>query len=117
MTVYAEYIDGLDEAAAIVVAGWRRRAEELAGVVTEATSYGMPALKYRGRPLVSVVATKAGFSIFPFSADAVAAVLPHLEGFAATKGGVKFTAERPLPVAAFDAMIAARKAEIDAALD
>lgn len=76
----------------------------------------MPALRYRGRPLVSVMASKAGYSIFPFSAEVVASVVPTLDGYASTKGGIKFTAAKPLPVAAFDRLVTERKAEIDAAL-
>jgi uncharacterized protein YdhG (YjbR/CyaY superfamily) len=113
---YTEYIHSLDEDAATTVMGWRLRAQELVGHVEEGMSYGMPALRYRGRPLVSVVATKAGYSIFPFSADVVASVLPDLDGFATTKGGVKFTAEQRLPVPVFDRMVKERQAEIDAAL-
>lgn len=114
---YTHYIHGLDEDAGSLVMGYRLRAQEQIDGVEEGTSYGMPALRYRGRPLVSVVATKAGFSIFPFSADVVAAVLPDLPGFASTKGGIKFTREQQLPVREFDRMLALRKAEIDAALD
>lgn len=113
---YTEYIHGLDEDAATTVGGWRLRAQELVPDVKEGESYGLPALLYRGRPLVSITATKAGYSIYPFSADVVASVLPSLEGFAATKGGIKFTAAKPLPVAAFDATVKQRQAEIDAAL-
>jgi uncharacterized protein YdhG (YjbR/CyaY superfamily) len=113
---YTEYIHSLDEDAATTVMGWRLRAQELVGKVDEGMSYGMPALRYRGRPLVSVVATKAGFSIFPFSEAVVAAVLPDVDGYAATKGGVKFTAAKPLPVAVFDRMVKQRQAEIDAAV-
>lgn len=113
---YTEYIHGLDEDAATTVGGWRLRAQELVPDVKEGESYGLPALVYRGRPLVSITATKAGYSIYPFSADVVASVLPDLDGFDSTKGGVKFTAEKPLPVAAFDRMVKQRQAEIDAAL-
>lgn len=116
MPEYTEYIHGLPEDQQTIVGGWRLRAQEQApGPVQEGMSYGMPALRYRGRPLVSIVATKAGYSIFPFSAEVVAAVLPQLEGYATTKGGIRFTAAKPLPVKVFDAMIAARVAEIDAA--
>jgi uncharacterized protein YdhG (YjbR/CyaY superfamily) len=116
MPEYTDYIHGLDEDAGSLVMGYRLRAQELVGPVEEGKSYGMPALRYRGRPLMSIVATKAGFSFFPFSADVVAAALPGLAGFASTKGGIKFTAEKQLPVEAFDAMVFARRDEIDAAL-
>jgi uncharacterized protein YdhG (YjbR/CyaY superfamily) len=113
---YTEYIHSLGEDDATIVGGWRLRAQELVPGVEEGMSYGMPALRYRGRPLISVMATKAGYSIFPFSADVVASVLPSLEGFKSTKGGVKFTASQLLPLAAFDRMVKERQAEIDAAL-
>ena len=113
---YTEYIHSLDEDAATIVGGWRLRAQELVPEVKEGESYGLPALLYRGRPLISITATKAGYSIYPFSADVVASVLPSLDGLKSTKGGVKFTAAKPLPVAAFDRMVTERKAEIDAAL-
>lgn len=113
---YTEYIHSLGEDDATIVGGWRLRAQELVSPVDEGMSYGMPALRYRGRPLVSVTATKTGYVIYPFSADVVASVLPTLDGYASTKGGIKFTAAKPLPVAAFDRIVTERKAEIDAAL-
>jgi uncharacterized protein YdhG (YjbR/CyaY superfamily) len=116
MPEYTDYIHSLDEDAASLVMGYRLRAQEQVGIVTEGTSYGMPALRYRGRPLISIVATKAGFAVYPFSSDVVASALPELDGFASTKGGIKFTAEKQLPVAVFDKMLRERKAEIDAAL-
>jgi len=114
---YTTYIHGLDPDVGSHLMGWRLRAQEQVDGTEEGMSYGMPALRYRGRPLVSIVATKAGFSIFPFSAEVVASVLPDLEGFASTKGGIRFTQERQIPVAVFDRMLQERKAEIDAALD
>src|SRR5690349_6373038 len=40
----------------------------------QGTGYGMPALVYRGKPLLSVKRTRKHIGIYPFSADAVAAV-------------------------------------------
>lgn len=113
---YTEYIHSLGEDAATIVGGWRLRAQELVSPVDEGVSYGMPALRYRGRPLISIVTTKTGYAIYPFSSDVVASVLPSLEGFATTKGGIKFNDAKPLPVPVFDRMVKARQAEIDAAL-
>ena len=112
---YTKYIHSLDEDAATIVGGWRLRAQELVPEVKEGESYGLPALLYRGSPLISVTVTKAGYSIYPFSAEVVASVQPALGGLTSTKGGVKFSAAKPLPVAAFDRMVKERAAEIDAA--
>jgi uncharacterized protein YdhG (YjbR/CyaY superfamily) len=82
----------------------------------EGMSYGMAALRYRGRPLVSVISTKQGYSVFPFSSAVVESVIAEIDGFAATKGGIKFTDNRHLPNKAFDKLVAQRRDEIDAAL-
>jgi uncharacterized protein YdhG (YjbR/CyaY superfamily) len=116
MAELTEYIASLDEPARSVVDGWRIRALELVPGAEEGKSYGMAALRYRGRPLISVVATKSGYSVFPFSAEVVEQVLPQVEGFASTKGGIRFSDEQPLPDEAFSALVAARRGEIDAAL-
>lgn len=100
-----------------VLAGWRARALELEPSATEGVSYGMPALRYRGRPLIAVAATAAGYSVYPFSPAVIEAAAPLLGDLKRSKGAVAFTDGRPLPREAFDAMLLARRAEIDAALD
>jgi uncharacterized protein YdhG (YjbR/CyaY superfamily) len=112
-----DYISGLDEPARSVLERYRARAVTVVSAAEEGTSYGMAALRYRGRPLISVVATKQGYSVFPFSSAVVESVIGELEGFDSTKGGIKFTDQRHLPPKAFDALVARRRDEIDAVLD
>lgn len=100
-----------------VLTGWHARALELEPSAAEGVSYGMPALRYRGRPLIAVAATAAGYSVYPFSPAVIAAAAPLLGDLRRSKGAVAFTDARPLPREAFDAMLLARRAEIDAALD
>ena len=111
-----DYIAGLGEPARSAIERYRARAEAVVPEADEGTSYGMAALRYKSRPLISVVSTKQGYTVFPFSADVVASVIAELDGFDFTKGGIKFTDERPLPDTAFDALVARRRDEIDAAL-
>lgn len=110
------YIAGQGEPARSVLERFRARAVSAVPETDEGTSYGMAALRYKGRPLVSVVSTKQGYSVFPFSAEVVGSVIAELDGFDSTKGGIKFTDERLLPDAAFDALVARRRDEIDAAI-
>jgi uncharacterized protein YdhG (YjbR/CyaY superfamily) len=117
MAEVSDYIATLEEPARSVVDGWRVRALELVPAAEEGKSYGMPALRYRGRPLVSVITTKGGYSVFPFSAEVVANAVPTLEGFSTTKGGIRFTDEQPLPAEAFLTLVLRRRDEIDTALD
>jgi uncharacterized protein YdhG (YjbR/CyaY superfamily) len=83
----------------------------------EGVSYAIPALMYRGSALVAVAVTKAGYSLYPFSGRVITALADELGDVARTKGAVQFTNARPLPPAAFDALVLARRDEIDATLD
>ena len=112
----AEYVASLAGAQRELVGRLLDRARALVPDVEEGTSYGLAAYRYRGRPLLSVVAGAGVCTAYPFSADVTAAVLSALEGFDATKGGIRFTVDRPLPDVALDALVRGRRAEIDAAL-
>ena len=57
--------------------------------------YGMPALVYRGKPLVSVMRAKKHIGIYPFSPAAVTAVAGALEGHpgvSVDKGTIRYPA-------------------------
>lgn len=104
------------EATAARLDYYRQRAITLVPEATEGTSYGMPALRYRGRPLIAVIATKSGYSAYPFSPAVVDAAEALAPGARRTKGGLGFTEARPLPDTAFDALVVGRRDEIDSAL-
>ena len=91
-------------------------AQEEAPDAEQGLGYGMPALVYRGKPLVSVMRAKKHIGVYPFSPDAVSAVAVSLEGHPGTgldKGTIRFQPEHPLPDDVVRALIAARKAQID----
>jgi uncharacterized protein YdhG (YjbR/CyaY superfamily) len=111
------YLAGLDEPTRSILSGIVARARELVPDTDEGMSYGMPALRYRGRPLLSVVAAKRHLSLFPFSGRVVHAVSGDLEGFSLSSGTIRFSAEQPLPESVVTRAVELRRAEIDAALD
>ena len=43
-------------------------------------SYGLPALTYRGRPLLGLASTKKHLSLFPFSPAVIEALHDRLDG-------------------------------------
>ena len=108
-----DYLAGLDAETAAVVGGVYARALELVPEAEQGTGYGMPALRYRGKPLVSAIATKRHLSLFPFSGSVVAAVAGELEGFDLSKGTIRFSGERPLPKTVVTKVVELRRAEID----
>jgi uncharacterized protein YdhG (YjbR/CyaY superfamily) len=116
MSEYTEYIAGPNEPERTVVASLLAQVRALVPDAAEGKSYGMPALKYRGKALISFIATKKGYSVFPFSADVVALVVPQLDGFESTKGGIRFTDQKPIPADVVERMVLARTSQIDQAL-
>ncbi|MEV7573863.1 iron chaperone [Arthrobacter nitrophenolicus] len=87
-------------------------ARQLVPEATEGMSYGMPALKLDGKPLLGVVAAAKHLSVFPFSPEVVEAVAGKLAGFSLSKGTIRFTAEHPLPDDVVEDVVRLRQAEI-----
>lgn len=78
----------------------------------EGMSYGIPALRLDGKPLIGVAAAAKHLSIFPFSPEVVDAVAPRLEGYSLSKGTVRFTPGHPIPDEVVAEMVRLRMAEI-----
>ena len=116
MSEIDDYIGTLDDQAREIVAAYYASARRVVPEASDGKSYGMAALRYRNRPLVSVVATKRGFSLFPFSTDVVERARPLLSDMESTKGGFQFTAQSAVPMDVFDRIVLDRRDEIDAAL-
>ncbi|GGM92922.1 hypothetical protein GCM10009721_18500 [Terrabacter tumescens] len=114
MGTISDYLDGLApdqrEALQRVVDVARRVAPE----AEEGTSYGMPALRLDGRPLVGITASARHLSLFPFSPAVVEAVAPDLGGFSLSKGTIRFTVDQPLPEPVVEQVVRLRRAELEA---
>ena len=78
----------------------------------EGMSYGMPALKLDGKPLIGVVAAAKHLSVFPFSPAVIDAVAGRLEGYSLSKGTIRFTPDHPLPDDVLEDIVRLRLAEI-----
>jgi uncharacterized protein YdhG (YjbR/CyaY superfamily) len=87
-------------------------ARRVAPQAIDGVSYAVPALKVAGKPLIGVSASAHHLSIFPFSPAAIDVVRTELDGFSVSKGTIRLTAERPLPEALIERLVAARLAEI-----
>ena len=85
---------------------------EVAPDAREGASYGMPALRLAGKPLLGFTASHEHMSLHPFSAEAVAAVADELTTFSVSKGTIRFTSEAPLPAEIVERVVRLRLAEI-----
>ena len=112
-----DYIAGLEEPDRSTIEAVHRAATELVPDAVEGMSYGMPALRYRDRPLLSVMQAKGHIGLYPYSPAVVDAVSGDLGGYSFSKGTIRFTSEHPLPAGLVARIVALRRDEIDAASD
>lgn len=104
----AQYPDA-DRAALARVVGVARR---VAPDAQEGTSYGLPALRVAGKPLLGVSRAARHLALYPFSPAAIDAVRDGLAGFDVSKGTIRFTVDHPLPDDVVERLVTARLAEI-----
>ncbi|WP_238422500.1 iron chaperone [Gordonia sp. 'Campus'] len=108
-----DYLHGLDPADRDAVAHIYDVARSTVPGTEQGKGYGMPALTYRGSPLLSVMRTKKHIGLYPFSPEAVDAGRPLLDGFDVEKGTVRFQPGTPPSDDAIRAMMDFRRAQID----
>lgn len=109
-----DYFATLDEESRAAFEHLRDIAVELAPEAGQAISYGVAALTYETKPLLGFLVSKQHLSLFPFSPQAIDAVRDRLEGYALSKGTIRFTTATPLPDAVVRDLVAHRIAEITA---
>jgi uncharacterized protein YdhG (YjbR/CyaY superfamily) len=95
----------------------RTLAREVVPEAVDGTGYGMAALRYRDRPLLSVMPARHHIGLYPFSPTVVAAVAGELDGYSFAKGTIRFTAAHPLPDDLVRRIVSLRRDEIDHALE
>lgn len=111
MTVIDEYLQTLDAPSRDVVAHMYDVARQLAPDTTEELSYNMPALRYKGKSLISIMVNKNFLSIYPFCA--VERLGLDLSMFETTSGSIHFTLANPLSDDLLREIVTARMRQID----
>ena len=115
MSSFDEYLAGVPEPQRAELERIRRLVRRAVPEAEEATSYGMPAFKYKKRPLLGVSASKNHLSVFPFSPEAIEAARSSLARFDLSKGTVRFTVDKPIPEPALEQLLHHRLREIESA--
>lgn len=107
-----DYLAGIEEQQRRALVRVRDIAQRVARDANQGTSYGMPALRVAGKPLLGFNVTRQHVSLHPFSPAVVAAVADDLAGFSLSKGTIRFTPDTPVPEAVIERMVRLRLTEI-----
>jgi uncharacterized protein YdhG (YjbR/CyaY superfamily) len=92
----------------------RKAIHAAAPAAEECISYGLPAFRLNGRPLVAFGAGSNHCAFYPMSASTVPALKNELAGYDTSKGTIRFPPDQPLPAALVRKLVKARIAEIAA---
>ncbi len=84
----------------------------VASQAEECISYGLAAFRLNGRPLVAFGAWANHCAFYPMSAATLRNFQTHLKQFETSKGAIRFTTDKPLPVTLVRKLVKARIAEI-----
>jgi uncharacterized protein YdhG (YjbR/CyaY superfamily) len=113
VTTFDEYLTSVPEPQKTELERVRQVVRRAVPDAEESVSYGMPAFKYKKRPLLGFRMSKNHLSVFPFSPEAVDAARDALAGFDLSKGTVRFTPDKPIPDAALEELLRHRLREIE----
>lgn len=113
MSSFDEYLASVSAPQKAELERIRRLVRRTVPDAEEATSYGMPAFKYKKRPLLGFQVSKNHLSVFPFSPEAINAARDALAGFDLAKGTVRFTLDKPIPQSALEQLLRHRLLEIE----
>ena len=110
-TSVEDYLAALPEGSRAALEKLRKTIKAAAPGATEALSHHMPAFKDHGRILVYYAAFKDHYSLFPASTKVIQDHMDELKPYFTGKGTIRFTADKPLPVALVKKIVKARLEE------
>jgi uncharacterized protein YdhG (YjbR/CyaY superfamily) len=103
-----DYLAALPEDQRAALEKLRETIRTAAPEATETISYQMPTFKLRGRVLVYYAAFKDHCSLFPASEAVMEALGEELKPYFSGKGTLRFTPDKPIPVAIVKKIVKAR---------
>jgi len=106
-----EYLASVKADQRVALEKLRRTIHAVAPKVEECISYGIPAFRLNGRSLVFFGAWANHCSFYPGSSSTLKKFRGDLKDFQITKGTIRFSPDKPLPITLVKQLVKARIAE------
>src|SRR5947208_15839819 len=106
-----EYLAGVGAHQQIALEKLRKTVRAVAPKLEECISYGIPAFRLKGRSLVFFGAWANHCSFYPGSSATLRKFRNQLKNFQISKGTIRFSSDKPLPIALVKKLVKARMAE------
>jgi uncharacterized protein YdhG (YjbR/CyaY superfamily) len=96
MTVIDDYLATIDPSKRKELQRIRTLAIQTVPDAEEAIVYGMPTLKYHGKPFLGFNAHKQHIGIYPYSGQVVETLKDQLKGYGFSKGAIRVPLDHPI---------------------
>jgi len=106
-----KYLAGASAGQRVALEKLRRTIHAAAPGAEEYIGYGLAGFKFNGRPLVYLGAWENHCALYAASPAVQRKFRKELKGFVVSKGTIRFTPDKPLPVALVKKLVKARIAE------
>jgi uncharacterized protein YdhG (YjbR/CyaY superfamily) len=97
MTPIDAYLETVEPAKRNALERIRTLAKKAVPEADEAISYGMPTLRFRGKPFLGFDAHARHIGIYPFSGHVVESLKDELRAYKTTKGAIRIPLGTPIP--------------------
>jgi uncharacterized protein YdhG (YjbR/CyaY superfamily) len=110
-TTIDEYLASVEPEQRAVLQKLRQTIHAAASTAEECISYGIPAFRLNGRSLVFFGAWANHCSFYPGNSTTLKNFRDDLKSFQVSKGTIRFSPDRPLPLALVEKLVKARISE------
>ena len=96
MTAIDDYLTAIEPSKRQALERIRALAKQAVPGAEEAIVYGMPTLKYRGKPLLGFDAHQQHIGIYPYSGQVIETLKDQLQPYRCTKGAIRVPLDQPI---------------------
>lgn len=113
MSVLTDYYKDISPSRLKILTRLWEYAKRVEPEAEEGLSYGYPALKLNGRPLIGFSVAKNHMTVYPFSPKVISAIEDQIQDYEYSKGLIRFTEDHVVSEQLIELLVMLRSKELD----